>query len=174
MRNYLLLGWINCQTQRCRSSETFCVVICEAVASDATTCVHCTCETTDHTARFPMWSSWILFVSPANVSRCGRGSRGSASVTCLHLKVRSCAKRSAPCVCCGKRQTRDRRERLKQELPWTAEGKQSWDNNSSAAVSPRRSSLTAGWMRQRVGVVGLTGRRKGIILHFWSLFCWEE
>lgn len=95
-------------------------------------------------------------------------------VTCLHLKVRSCAKRSAPCVCCGKRQTRDRRKKLKQELPWTAEGKQSWGNNISAAVSPRRSSLTARWMRQRVGVVGLTGRRKGIILHFWSLFCWEE
>lgn len=56
-------------------------------------------------------------------------------------------------------------KRLKQEFPGTAEGKQSWDNNISAAVSPRRSSLTAGWMRQRVGVVGLTGRRKGTILH---------
>lgn len=72
----------------------------------------------------------------------GGGGGGSASVTR--------AKRSSPCVCCAKAQTRDHRRRLKQELPWR-------DDIISAAVSPWRCSSTAGWR------VGLNGRRKGDI-----------
>lgn len=169
MRNYLLLGSINWQLQCRRSSETFSVVICEAVASDATTCVHCTCETTDHTARFPMWSSWILFVSPANVSRCGRGSRGSASVTCLHFEGALMCKEIRYVCLLWETARGSSGSFLEQQRQSKAE-----TTTSPLQFHPGEAAwLRGGWGRESV-LWDWQAEEKGSFCICWSLFCWEE
>lgn len=89
----------------------------------------------------------------------GRGSRGSASGTCLHLKVRSSAKRPSPCVFAvgnGTPETTARgssRSFLEQQMESKAEA-----TTSLRQFHHRRSCLTAGWRRSSESRCGGTDR----------------